>query len=41
MLFSPLALPDIDLKLKKNGKGPAEAVVWRATQRISNPRRAE
>jgi adenine-specific DNA-methyltransferase len=27
MLFSPLALPDIEVKLKKNGKGPAEAVV--------------
>jgi adenine-specific DNA-methyltransferase len=27
MLFSPLALPDIELKLTKNGKGPAEAVV--------------
>src|SRR5256885_5394133 len=26
MLFSPLALPDIDVKLKKNGK-PTEAVV--------------
>jgi adenine-specific DNA-methyltransferase len=27
MLFSPLAVPDIEVKLKKNGKGPAEAVV--------------
>ena len=27
MLFSPLALPDIEVKLKKNGKGPAEAIV--------------
>jgi hypothetical protein len=27
MLFSPLALPDIEVKLKKIGKGPAEAVV--------------
>jgi len=27
MLFSPLALPDIEVKLKKNGKSPAEAVV--------------
>jgi len=27
MLFSPLALPDIEVSLKKNGKGPAEAVV--------------
>ena len=27
MLFSPLALPDIEVKVKKNGKGPAEAVV--------------
>jgi len=27
MLFSPLALPDIEVNLKKNGKGPAEAVV--------------
>jgi hypothetical protein len=26
MLFSPLALPDIEVKLKKNGK-PAEAVI--------------
>jgi len=27
MLFSPLALPDIEVNLKKNGKGSAEAVV--------------
>ncbi len=27
MLFSPLALPDIEVKRKKNGKGGAEAVV--------------
>src|SRR5207249_2818098 len=27
MLFSPLALPDIEVKLKKNGKSLAEAVV--------------
>jgi adenine-specific DNA-methyltransferase len=27
MLFSPLALPDIEVNLKKNGKGPAEAIV--------------
>jgi hypothetical protein len=27
MLFSPLAMPDIEVKLKKNGKGPAEVVV--------------
>jgi hypothetical protein len=27
MLFSPLALPEIEVKVKKNGKGAAEAVV--------------
>jgi adenine-specific DNA-methyltransferase len=27
MLFSPLALPDIELKIEKDGKGQAEAVV--------------
>jgi hypothetical protein len=27
MLFSPLALPDIEVKVKKDGKGAAEAVV--------------
>lgn len=27
MLFSPLALPDIEVNINKNGKGPAEAVV--------------
>jgi len=27
MLFSPLALPDIEVKLKKNGKGLAEVMV--------------
>ena len=27
MLFSPLALPDIEVNLKKNGKAPVEAVV--------------